>query len=84
MCILQNRSIFAKNKIMERRCIKNKIREHRGRLRITQAQLATHTGVSIMTIQGAENGLVNTSLYTALLIAEALEVPIGEIFCLET
>lgn len=62
------------------RKLRNKIRMHRADQRISQQELADKVGVRRETIGSLENEKYNPSLQLALLIAEALQVPIQELF----
>jgi len=57
----------------------NRIKEHRGRLDITQQKLAKVLGISRVTIGKIENG-ADLKTSTALKLAEAFECSIHEIF----
>lgn len=59
--------------------IKNKIKENRARLGITQATLAKKIGLSRPTMGKIENGHT-PNLLIALKLAEAFEVSIDELF----
>jgi putative transcriptional regulator len=62
------------------RKLHNKIRMHRADQRMSQQELADKVGVRRETIGSLENEKYNPSLQLALLIAEALHVPIQELF----
>jgi len=63
--------------------MKNRLREERARLDISQAELAERTGVSRQTIHSIENGRYVPSTVLALKIARVFEKPLEEIFQLE-
>ncbi len=63
--------------------MKNRLREERARLDISQAVLAERTGVSRQTIFSIENGRYVPSTVLALKIARVFEKPLEEIFQLE-
>lgn len=63
--------------------MKNRIREERARLDISQAELADRTGVSRQTIFSIENGRYVPSTVLSLKIARVFEKPLEEIFQLE-
>ncbi|HNL37663.1 MAG TPA: helix-turn-helix transcriptional regulator [Saprospiraceae bacterium] len=63
--------------------MKNRLREERARLDISQAELAERTGVSRQTIHSIENGRYVPSTVLALKIARVFEKPLEEIFHLE-
>ncbi len=58
----------------------NSLRIKRIVSRLTQAKLAAQTGTTRRTIINIENGQRAPSVYLAVAIAEALEVPVEEIF----
>jgi DNA-binding XRE family transcriptional regulator len=57
----------------------NRIKENRGRLDITQEQLAKKAGVSRETVGRIENGK-NADLITAMDLADALGVSLIDLF----
>jgi putative transcriptional regulator len=61
----------------------NRLRELRGELGLTQAELAERVGVSRKTINTVENGVFVPSTLLALKLARALGRPVEEIFSLE-
>ncbi len=63
--------------------MKNRLREERARLDISQAELAERTGVSRQTIHSIENGRYVPSTVLALKIARVFEKPLEAIFELE-
>lgn len=63
--------------------MKNNIRVERAILRITQQQLAEHTGVSRQTINAIEAGKYVPSATLALKIAKVCDKKVEEIFFLE-
>lgn len=60
--------------------LKNRIKEHRGRLNITQDELSKRVEVDRMTINNIETGKTTPSIITGLLIAEAFSVSVNEVF----
>jgi len=62
--------------------MKNKIKEFRTKLGITQEELAEKAGVRRETIVFLEQGKYNPSLKLALNIAKKLKTPIDELFSL--
>jgi putative transcriptional regulator len=56
------------------------IRQKRG---LTQSSLATRTGTTRQEISAIENGRREPSVYLALAVANVLEAPIEELFCLQ-
>ena len=63
--------------------MKNRLREERARLDISQAELAERTGVSRQTIFSIENGRYVPSTVLALKIARVFGKALEEIFQLE-
>lgn len=61
----------------------NRIRQERERLGLTQAALAEVVGVSRKTINTVENGIFTPSALLALKLAQALSVPVEELFWIE-
>jgi putative transcriptional regulator len=60
--------------------LKNRIKEHRGRLNITQDELSKRIEVDRMTINNIETGKTTPSVITALLIASIFNVSVNEVF----
>ena len=60
----------------------NKLKDIRGELGLTQAQLAEAVGVTRKTINTVENGVFVPSTLLALKIARALGRPIEQIFAI--
>ncbi|WP_182357988.1 helix-turn-helix transcriptional regulator [Tomitella gaofuii] len=58
----------------------NRVREHRRRLALTQAQLGAQVGVSRQSIVSIEGGNYSPSVYLALRIAAALGAAVEELF----
>jgi putative transcriptional regulator len=56
------------------------MREHRARLRLTQAELAERVAVSRKTINTVENGVFVPSTVLALKLARALGVRVEDLF----
>jgi putative transcriptional regulator len=65
---------------MEDIILKNRIKEHRGRLNITQDELSKRIEVDRMTINNIETGKTTPSVITGLLIAEVFSVSVNEVF----
>ena len=63
--------------------IRNRIREHRARLGISQEELAKLAGVRRETIGNLEKGRYNPSLVLAWNIAAVFGVSIEEVFTVE-
>ncbi len=62
--------------------LQNRLREHRARLRLTQAELAERVAVSRKTINTVENGVFVPSTVLALKLARALGVRVEDLFLL--
>ena len=62
--------------------LRNTLREHRARARLTQAELADLVRVSRKTINTVENGVFVPSTVLALRLARALGVPVEALFAL--
>ena len=60
--------------------IKNKIRELRKNMDLTQESLAKKVGVSRQTINAIENEKYNPSLELALKLGEIFDEPVDDIF----
>jgi putative transcriptional regulator len=63
--------------------LSNRIKEKRGELGLTQAELAERVGVTRKTVNTVENGVFVPSTLLALKLAEALSVPVEELFRIE-
>ena len=61
----------------------NRIKSERERLGLTQAALAEMVAVSRKTINTVENGIFTPSTLLALKLAQALNVPVEELFWIE-
>ena len=61
----------------------NRIKEKRGELGLTQAELAEQVGVTRKTVNTVENGVFVPSALLALKLAEALSVPVEKLFRIE-
>jgi putative transcriptional regulator len=62
--------------------LRNTLKEHRARARLTQAELAEQVRVSRKTINTVENGVFVPSTVLALRLARALGVPVEALFTL--
>jgi putative transcriptional regulator len=62
----------------------NRIKEIRGELGLTQAELAERVGVTRKTVNTVENGVFVPSTLLALKLARALNVPIEQLFWVES
>ncbi len=60
--------------------LKNRLREERARLNLTQADLATLVGVSRKTINTVENSVFIPSTVLALQLARALKITVESLF----
>ena len=63
--------------------LRNRLKEERARLGLTQAELAAMAGVSRKTINTVENGVFVPSTVLALRLARALGVSVEQQFRLE-
>jgi putative transcriptional regulator len=61
----------------------NGIKEKRGELGLTQAQLAEQVGVTRKTVNTVENGIFTPSALLALKLARSLNVPVEQLFWIE-
>ena len=61
----------------------NKIKSEREKASLTQAALAELVGVSRKTINTVENGVFTPSATLAIKLAQALSVPVEELFWIE-
>ena len=61
----------------------NRIKEKRGELGLTQAELAERCGVTRKTVNTVENGVFTPSALLAIKLAKSLNVPVEELFWLE-
>ena len=61
----------------------NRIRDERGKLGLTQAQLAELVGVSRKTINTVENGVFVPSTVLAIQLAKALDTSVESLFFLK-
>ena len=61
----------------------NKLKDRRGELGLTQAELAEKVGVTRKTVNTVENGVFTPSALLALKLAQALKVPVEELFWIE-
>ena len=57
-----------------------KVKELRKKKGMSQEQLAWETGMEFSQINRIENGVINTSISSAFIIAEALQVEVFELF----
>ena len=62
----------------------NRIKEKRGELGLTQAELAERVGVTRKTVNTVENGVFTPSALLAIKLARALSVPVEALFWLES
>jgi len=61
----------------------NRIKEKRGELGLTQAELAERCGVTRKTVNTVENGVFTPSALLAIKLAKSLNVPVEELFWLK-
>nr|WP_296768113.1 helix-turn-helix transcriptional regulator [Rhodococcus sp. (in: high G+C Gram-positive bacteria)] len=63
-----------------RRPMYNNLRRFRAQAKVSRADLAATIDVNVQTIGALERGSYSPSLYLALLIADALDVPLVDLF----
>lgn len=63
--------------------MKNRVKEFRKQLKLTQDELAQKLGVSRQTINAIENNKYNPTLELAIKTAKFLEVPVEQLFLLD-
>lgn len=63
--------------------MKNRFKEFRKKLKLTQDELAQELGVTRQTINAIENNRYNPTLELAIKTAKFLGVPVEELFLLE-
>lgn len=63
--------------------LSNRLKEKRGELGLTQAELAERVGVTRKTVNTVENGVFVPSTLLALKLARALNEPVETLFWLE-
>ena len=61
----------------------NRLKSRRAQLDITQAQLAEQVGVTRKTVNTVENGVFTPSATLAIKLAQALNVPVEQLFWIE-
>lgn len=61
----------------------NRLKERRGELGLTQAELAERISVTRKTVNTIENHVFTPSALLALKLAKALNVPVEELFWIE-
>ena len=61
----------------------NGLKERRTELGLTQAELAERVGVTRKTVNTVENGVFTPSALLAIKLAEALSVPVEQLFWIE-
>lgn len=61
----------------------NNLKQRRSELGLTQAELAERVGVTRKTVNTVENGIFTPSALLALKLAEALSVPVEQLFWIE-
>lgn len=62
--------------------MKNKVKEFRKQLKLTQDELAKKLGVTRQTINAIENNKYNPTLELAIKTAKFLDVPVEQLFFL--
>lgn len=63
--------------------MKNRIREHRARLKMSQGTVAEHIGIARPSLSAIENGKFIPSTELALRLARLFGVPVEQIFSLD-
>ena len=63
--------------------LSNRLKERRGELGLTQAELAERCGVTRKTVNTVENGVFVPSTVLALKLARALNEPVETLFWLD-
>jgi putative transcriptional regulator len=63
--------------------LSNRLKERRGELGLTQAQLAEAVGVTRKTVNTVENAVFTPSALLAIKLAQALSVPVEQLFWIE-
>jgi putative transcriptional regulator len=63
--------------------LRNRLKERRGELGLTQAELAERCGVTRKTINTVENGVFVPSTVLALKLSRALNEPVETLFWLD-
>ena len=61
----------------------NGLKERRAELGLTQAELAERVGVTRKTVNTVENGVFTPSALLAIKLAQALNVPVEQLFWIE-
>lgn len=61
----------------------NKLKDRRGELGLTQAQLAEKVGVTRKTVNTVENGVFTPSATLAIKLAKALELSVEQLFWID-
>ena len=61
----------------------NRLKERRTELGLTQAELAEKVGVTRKTVNTVENGVFVPSALLAIKLAQALKLPVEELFWIE-
>ena len=60
--------------------LENRLKEHRARLGINQADMGKRAGVSRQTISAIEKGDYNPSIYLCIAICKALDKTLDDLF----
>ena len=63
--------------------LRNRLKDRRGELGITQAELAERVGVTRKTVNTVENGVFVPSTILALKLAESLGLTVEQLFWIE-
>jgi putative transcriptional regulator len=63
--------------------LSNRVREHRERAGMTQEALGDQVGLTRQSIIAIEKGRFTPSIHTVLMLAQALNIPVEDLFWLE-
>jgi putative transcriptional regulator len=69
---------------MDELTVENTLRVHRAMRKLTQADLAERAGITRASVNAIEGGRMTPSILLALKLADALAVPVDELFRLSS